>query len=192
MQIKTDYPMRFFASQKEWESWLSQNHDKENGVWLRFYKKNSGVVSLTYDQALEEALCYGWIDSQAKSYDEKSYLQKFTPRRSKSIWSKINTGHIERLMKEGRMKTAGMLQVEAAKKDGRWQSAYAPQNTIVIPNEFMQELKKNQKAFTFFETLNKSNKYAIAFRLTTAKKEETKKKRIKDFIAMLSRGEKFH
>src|SRR6185369_11298873 len=138
--------------------------------WLKFFKKNSGVQSINYDQALDVALCYGWIDSQLKSFDEKAYLQKFTPRRSKSIWSKRNVEYIERLMKAGRMKPAGIKQYEEAKADGRLEAAYDKPSEMKMPEDFLAELAKNKKANAFFQTLNKANTYAIAWRLQTAKK----------------------
>ncbi|HSW87588.1 MAG TPA: YdeI/OmpD-associated family protein [Candidatus Saccharimonadales bacterium] len=192
MNTTTDLPIIAFVSQKDWEMWLETHHEKEQGIWIQFFKKNSGIVSITYMQAVETALCYGWIDSQAKSFDEKSYLQKFTPRRSKSIWSKVNTQRIERLLKEGKMKPAGLKQIEEAKQDGRWEAAYNSPSTIIIPEDFLKELSKNKKAQAFFETLNKTNTYAIAWRLETAKKPETREKRMKMILEMLGKGEKFH
>ena len=189
---KTDFPIIFFESQDEWRSWLEQNHNVARGVWLRFYKKGSGITSLNYAQALDEALCYGWIDGQSKSSDEKSYLQKFTPRRAKSIWSKRNIEHIARLTEEGKMKPSGLKAAEAAKADGRWDMAYDSPGNMSIPEDFLLELSRDKKAFAFFETLNKANTYAISWRLQTAKKPETREKRMKIILGMLSRGEKFH
>jgi len=188
----TDLSILSFDSVKKWEVWLEKNHADSYGIWIKFFKKNSGVKSLSYSEALDVALCYGWIDSQSKGIDEVSYLQKFTPRRSKSIWSKINTGHIERLIKEGRMKPAGFRQVEEAKKDGRWIDAYDSPANITFPEEFLKMLSKNKKAKAFFKTLNKTNTYAIAWRLQTAKKPETKKRRMDKILEMLENGEKFH
>lgn len=187
-----DYPILSFKDQEKWSEWLEDNHATVAGIWIKFFKKGSNVESITYAQAVEEALCYGWIDSQAKSLDEISYLQKFTPRRSKSIWSKVNTAKIEKLIIEGKMKPAGLKQVEEAKKDGRWDSAYNSPSTIEFPQEFIKELSKNKKAQFFFDTLSKTNKYAIAWRIQTAKKEETKLRRMKLIIEKLSKGEKFH
>jgi uncharacterized protein YdeI (YjbR/CyaY-like superfamily) len=148
--------------------------------------------TVTYAEALEEAFCYGWIDGQANKYDADSYIQKFTPRRPKSIWSKRNTQIAERLIKQGRMKKAGMEQVELAKGDGRWQQAYDSPKNMKVPDDFLQELSKNKKAKTFFDGLNKTNLYAIAWRLQTAKKPETREKRLKEILAMMSEGKKFH
>lgn len=188
---KSDYPVKFFTSQEDWEQWLSQNYQNP-GIWLKFAKKKSGIVSLNYDEALDVALCYGWIDSQAKSLDDKFYLQKFTPRGPKSIWSKINTEHIARLVREGKMKPAGIAAVDAAKKDGRWEKAYHSSSVMEVPKDFLMLLSKNKKAEAFFKTLSKANTYAIAFRIVTAKKEETKQRRLEQIMKMLERGEKFH
>jgi uncharacterized protein YdeI (YjbR/CyaY-like superfamily) len=188
----SEYSELFFETPAQWRAWLEQYHSIEKGVWLRFYKKGSGIVSLNYAGALDEALCYGWIDGQAKTFDEKSYLQKFTPRRARSIWSKKNIEHITRLIQEGKMKPSGLKEAEAAKTDGRWQQAYDSPANMTVPEDFIRELSKDKKAFAFFETLNKANTYAIAWRLQTAKKPETREKRIKIILDMMSRGEKFH
>jgi uncharacterized protein YdeI (YjbR/CyaY-like superfamily) len=189
---KSEYPELFFETPAEWRDWLEQNHSLEKGVWLRFYKKGSGVVSLNYSGALDEALCFGWIDGQSKSIDESSYLQKFTPRRARSIWSKRNIEHIARLIAEGKMKPSGLKEAEAAKTDGRWQKAYDSPANMTLPEDFLIELSKDKIAFAFFKTLNKTNTYAITWRLQTAKKPETREKRMKIILEMLSRGEKFH
>jgi uncharacterized protein YdeI (YjbR/CyaY-like superfamily) len=189
---KTDFPILFFESQYEWRTWLEQNHKAAMGVWLRFYKKGSGITSLNYAGALDEALCYGWIDGQSKSFDEKSYLQKFTPRRAKSIWSKRNIELIARLIKEGKMKPSGLKEAESAKTDGRWDRAYDSPGNLSIPEDFLLKLSENKKALAFFESLNKANTYAITWRLQTAKKPETREKRMKIILEMLSSGEKFH
>ncbi len=181
-----------FKSPREWEKWLAKNHASSQGIWIKYFKKSSGVPSVTYAQALDGALCYGWIDGQGAPYDEKSWLQKFTPRRPKSGWSKNNTGHAERLIKAGRMKPAGLLQIEAAKKDGRWDKAYHPQSTATLPEDFLKEVNKNRKAKAFLATLNRVNVYAIIYRLHSAKKPETRDKRFKQFLAMLAKGEKLH
>jgi uncharacterized protein YdeI (YjbR/CyaY-like superfamily) len=181
-----------FASSKEWEQWLSSNYNRLQGVWLRFYKKDAGVPSVSYDEALDEALCYGWIDGQLKPYDEKSWLRKFTPRRPKSPWSKRNIEHVRRLIKSGSMKPAGLKEAAAAKADGRWKNAYDPGSTMTMPADFLKRLSNMKKAKEFFETLNKANTYAIAWRLQTAKNPETREKRIKAILATLAKGEKFH
>ncbi len=189
---KPDLQVIPFASSAEWAAWLEQNHAVSKGIWLQMYKKGSGIASVNYAQALDVALCYGWIDGQLKSIDELSYMQRFTPRRPRSIWSKRNIENIARLAKEGRMKPAGLKEAEAAKADGRWDIAYDGQATMELPSDFLELLSKNKKAFEFYEALNKANKYAIAWRIQTAKRPETREKRIKDILEMLDREEKFH
>lgn len=182
----------FFDTPSEFREWLEKNHATETELWLGFWKKASGKTGVNYKQALDEALCYGWIDGIARTYDEMSYMQRFTPRRTKSIWSKVNTGHIERLIKEGKMMPSGLATVEAAKADGRWQRAYESPAKITIPEDFLKELQKNKKAEEFFKTLNKTNIFHIAFQLQTAKKEETKQRRMAKVIQTLEEGKKFH
>ena len=188
----TDLPILPFASQKKWADWLAKQHDKSTGVWLKLAKKGSEIPSVTYDEALEVALCYGWIDGQKKGYDDKFWLQKFTPRAAKSIWSKINTGRAEKLIKNGEMKPAGFKAIEAAKLDGRWDAAYESQKNISVPDDFQAALNKNAKAKAFFAALNSVNRYAILFRMHTAKRPETRAKRIQQFVEMLERGEKLY
>lgn len=191
-QVMSDYPVLSFDSAGEFHKWMAKNYDTSSGIWLKFYKKGSKVASVVYAEALDEALCYGWIDSQVKSYDEKAYLQKFTPRRSKSIWSKINREKVARLVKEGRMQPAGLAQVNAAKKDGRWDAAYDSPSNIQETEDFLRALKANKAAAAFYKTLNKANRYAVLWRIHTAKKAETRTKRIIELVAMLGRGEKIH
>lgn len=181
-----------FKTAKEFEKWLKKNHSAHKGMWLRFFKKDSGVRTINYEEAINEALCYGWIDGQANKYDEQSWLQRFTPRRPKSIWSERNKDRVKKLIRVGKMKAAGLAEVEKAKADGRWDKAYAPPSKMKIPDDFLKALTKNKKAEAFFEMLNKTNTFAIAFRLHTAKKEETRQRRMKNIIDMLARGEKFH
>jgi uncharacterized protein YdeI (YjbR/CyaY-like superfamily) len=187
-----DLPIISFETPSQWAEWLAANHAESKGVWLRMFKKGTGIASLNYAEALDEALCYGWIDGQKNKYDERSWLQRFTPRRARSIWSKINTGHVEQLIAAGKMKPAGMKEIEAAKLDGRWQKAYDSHKNMTIPADFLKELEKDAPAKAFFATLNKANLYAIAFRLQTAKKAETREKRMKQILEMLAKGEKFH
>jgi len=187
-----DFKIIPFKSPKEWERWLHKNHKLSEGIWLKFFKKDSGIKTITYSQALDEALCYSWIDGQLKSYDEKSWIQKFTPRQSKSIWSKRNTENVNRLVKLGKMKAAGLTEVEKAKSDGRWQKAYDSPGKMTLPKDFLKELSKDKKAKAFFEGLNKANTYAIAWRLQTAKKPEIREIRMKLILEMLSKGVKFH
>ena len=181
-----------FKSPPAFRSWLEENHAASNGIWLRVFKKDSGEKSITYGEALDQALCYGWIDGQRKAHEDRSWLQKFTPRRPKSGWSKYNTQHAERLIKSGKMTPAGLKEVEAAKADGRWKAAYDSFGNAAVTDDFLKELAKDEKAKAFFETLNKTNLYSIAYRLQTAKKPETRKKRMQVIIEMLARGEKFH
>ncbi len=181
-----------FASAREWEAWLATHHDDSDGVWVRIYKKSSGRVSVTYAEALESALCYGWIDSQKRPRDADSWLQRFGPRRARSGWSRVNTGHAERLIAAGRMKPAGRREVEAAKEDGRWQRAYDSPSRATIPADFLEALSRNKAARRFFPSLNRANLYAIAYRLQTAKKPETRQERLRAIVAMLARGESFH
>ncbi len=192
MAHPTDLPIRHFATSAAWEKWLAAHYEKEKGLWLRLSKKNSGERSVTYDEALDVALCYGWIDGQKQPYDDASWLQRFTPRRAKSAWSKRNTQHVQRLIKVGRMQASGLQEVTLAKKDGRWQRAYDSHSTMEIPADFLKVLEKNKKAKSFFETLNKQNLYAIVYRLQTAKKPETREKRIKMFVEMLAKSEVLH
>ena len=192
MSKLTELPTLPFESKKKWANWLAKQHDKSAGVWLKLAKKATGIPSVTYAEALDVALCYGWIDGQKGSFDDKYFLQKFTPRRPKSIWSKINVEKVEQLIASGEMKPAGLKAVEAAKQDGRWAAAYEGQKTISVPEDFQAALDKNKKAKAFFETLKGANRYAFLFRIQTAVKAETRAKRISQFVEMLERGEKFH
>jgi uncharacterized protein YdeI (YjbR/CyaY-like superfamily) len=185
-------PVKSFASEAAFENWLQANHARSSGLWLRFFKKSATRKALTHKGALDVALCYGWIDGQLKKFDDISYLHKFTPRGAKSVWSKVNREHVERLKKEGRMRLAGLAAVAAAKKDGRWDKAYDSPNKMEIPADFLKALAKDKNAKTFFDTLNRANRYSIAWRLQTAKKPETRQKRMDAIIAMLGRKEKFH
>ena len=189
---KPDLPVIPFVSPAEWEQWLEENHTVSKGIWMQMFKKGSGIASVYYAEALDVALCYGWIDGQLKSIDELSYMQRFTPRRPKSLWSKRNIAHVARLVEEGRMKPAGLKEAEAAKADGRWEAAYDGQGTMDLPDDFREELSKDKKAYAFYETLNKANKYAIAWRIQTAKRTETRQKRMKEILEMLEKEEKFH
>lgn len=171
---------------------MAKEHARARDLLLQIYKKDSGVPSVTYAEALDQALCFGWIDGQKLPFDTNSWVQKFTPRRAKSGWSKINVAHVERLIQEGQMTSAGLKEVEAAKADGRWATAYDSSANATVSPEFVKELARNAKAKRFYATLNKANLYSIAYRLQTAKRSETKIKRIKLIIDMLARGEKFH
>jgi uncharacterized protein YdeI (YjbR/CyaY-like superfamily) len=185
-------PIIEFKTAKTFEAWLIKNHDSSNGLWLKISKKDSQKKTISYAEALDIALCYGWIDGQKKTHDEQAWLQKFSPRSSRSIWSKINIGHVERLITEGRMRPAGLKAVEKAKADGRWDKAYDSPSKMTIPDDFITALIKNKKAEAIFRSLNKTNLFSIAFRLQTAKKQETREKLMREIIEMLARGEKFH
>lgn len=185
-------PILEFRQKSAWTRWLEKNHDKSSGVWIRLAKKNSEVSSISRSDALDVALCFGWIDGQARSEGDKTWLQKFTPRGKRSIWSKINRENVRRLIESGEMRPPGIAEIERAKKDGRWEAAYDSPKSIAIPDELQAELDRNKKAKAFFDTLNSQNRYAILFRIHTAKKAETKAKRIRQFVEMLERGEKIH
>lgn len=181
-----------FATGVEWRTWLAKMHAKSDGVWIRIYKKGSGKKTVTYAEALDNALCYGWIDGQKKAHDAESFLQRFTPRRPRSVWSKRNREHVARLIKEKRMTDAGLKEVLAAKQDGRWDRAYDTPSSMQIPEDFLKELKKDKKAYEFFKTLNRANTYAIAWRLQTAKKLETRARRMEGLLAMMRQRKKLH
>ena len=192
MKSANSLPIISFETQQDWERWLAERHTNIEGIWLKIAKKETGTPSVSYSEALESALCYGWIDGQKASFDGKYWLQKFTPRRPKSIWSKVNCDKATALMAEGRMQPAGIRQVELAKADGRWDQAYESQSKITIPADFQSELDKNQKARDFFSTLDSINRYTILFRIQTAKKPETRSARIQKFIEMLSKNQRIH
>jgi uncharacterized protein YdeI (YjbR/CyaY-like superfamily) len=185
-------PVLVFDSARSWEAWLAKHHARSPGAWLRIYKKGSGKDSVNYTEALDAAICYGWIDSRKRPGDALSWLQKFSPRRPRSVWSRINTQKAERLIETGRMKPAGLAEVEAAKADGRWQRAYDSPRGATMPADFLKELAKNKAAQSFFEGLSKANAYAIAYRLQTARRPETRQKRMAFILAMLARRQKFH
>ena len=187
-----EYPILLFPDDAAWEAWLAANHDSARGVWLRFAKKGTALSSVNYAQALDVALCWGWIDAQVKKYDDESYLQKFTPRGKKSLWSKVNRGKVERLVASGRMRPPGQAAVDAAKADGRWEAAYDSPSNATVPDDLAAALAKSKKAQAFFDTLTKANRYAVIWRVQTAKKPETRAKRISELVAMLARGEKIH
>ena len=188
----SDLPILPFENKKKWADWLAKQHDKSPGVWLKLAKKDSGIPSVTYEEALDVALCYGWIDGQKKGFDDKYWLQKFTPRGPKSIWSKINTEKVEKLIESGEMQPVGLAAMQAAKNDGRWAAAYASQKNISIPEDFQSALDKNKKARDFFATLKSSERYSFLFRIQTAKQAETRARRIQQFVEMLEKNEKFH
>jgi uncharacterized protein YdeI (YjbR/CyaY-like superfamily) len=187
-----DLPIVLFASPAELEAWLEESHADSAGLWLKIAKKGSGVESVSYAEALELALCFGWIDSQKRSFDEKHFLQRFTPRRPRGKWSRINRDAAEELIAAGKMRPAGLAEVEAAKADGRWQAAYAGQRTAEVPADLRRELDANPAARESFAALDSANRYAIVYRLNEAKRPETRERRLRKFVAMLERGEKLH
>jgi uncharacterized protein YdeI (YjbR/CyaY-like superfamily) len=191
-EANSNLPVQLFKDEKRWVAWLDKNHLTSSGLWLRIAKKAGNVKSLSYAEALEVALCYGWIDGQKKTFDESTWLQKFTPRGPRSIWSTINREKAKELIKNGLMKPAGLKAIERAKENGRWEAAYDSQSKITLPDDLRIELDKNVKAKAFFATLNSVNRYAILFRLQTAKKAETREKRLRQFIDMLEKNEKLH
>jgi uncharacterized protein YdeI (YjbR/CyaY-like superfamily) len=188
----SEQPELAFASQDEWRAWLAEHHAGSDGVWIRFAKKGSGIPTVVYKEALEVALAYGWIDGQVKAIDERWYRQRWTPRRARSRWSKINRAAAERMMERGEMQPAGLAEVERAKADGRWDAAYDAPSTATIPEDLQAALDADPAAARFFEALDSNNRYAILHRLQDAKKPETRARRLEKFVAMLARGETIH
>ncbi|MEP7198416.1 MAG: YdeI/OmpD-associated family protein [Chloroflexota bacterium] len=187
-----DLPIMRFERQQDWKAWLDANHAASSGVWLRLAKKASGAPSVSYAEALEVALCYGWIDGQKQSYDVETWLQKFTPRGAKSIWSKINRAKALALIERGQMKPAGLAAIERARQDGRWEAAYDSPSGATVPSDLQAALDRNGRAKAFFATLDRRNRYAILFRIQTAKRAETRARRVQQFIQMLEQHETLH
>jgi uncharacterized protein YdeI (YjbR/CyaY-like superfamily) len=187
-----NYPTIAFETQQDWEMWLEKHHSEAKGVWLKLAKKATGIPSITHAEALDGALCYGWIDGQAASFDTQYWLQKFTPRGPRSRWSQVNRDKVGVLQTTGRMRAAGVRQVELAQADGRWEAAYDRQSKASVPEDLQSELNKNQTAQTFFNTLDRTNRYAILLRIQTAKKAETRVARIQKFVGMLANNEKLY
>jgi uncharacterized protein YdeI (YjbR/CyaY-like superfamily) len=192
IQKSSDTETKFFKTQTSFRSWLEKNHEKKSELWIGFHKKGSGLTAMDYKEALDEALCFGWVDGLKGTLNDDSYRIRFTPRKSKSLWSKVNIGHIERLTQEGKMTPSGIARVEEAKADGRWDNSYASSSTATMPDEFLKALAKNKKAKAFYATLNKSQIYSMYFRIHNAKKPETKLRWIKRIVLMLEKGETFH
>ena len=178
-----------FPTPKELNQWLTDRHASENELWVKIFKKKTGIASITWDEMVIEILCWGWIDGIKKSFDEQAYLQRITPRKEKSVWSKKNTGHVERLISEGRIKEPGLVHVRAAKEDGRWENAYSV-SEMKVPEDFLLALKNKPNAKQFFDTLAKSYHSKIAYGLLDAKKPETRQRRFAKFMDMLLNGEK--
>ncbi|AJP00696.1 hypothetical protein TU94_03490 [Streptomyces cyaneogriseus subsp. noncyanogenus] len=187
---KTAEPVLSFTTQDAWEEWLEENHADVPGVWLKIPKAGSGLVGVDYAQALESALCHGWIDGQKKKLDEKNWLQRFTPRRRGSSWSQVNRQKATELIERGRMRPAGLREVEKAKADGRWEAAYASQSKATVPDDLRAALDASPAAREFFATLDSRNRYAILYRVQDAKKPQTRAARIEKFVAMLAEGRK--
>jgi uncharacterized protein YdeI (YjbR/CyaY-like superfamily) len=185
-------PVRLFPTQAAWTAWLENNHRKSPGLWLRLAKKGSGLRSVTYAEALDVALCYGWIDGQKRGESEQCWRQRFLPRSAKSIWSKINRDKAVVLTASGRMKAAGLEAIEAAKKAGRWDAAYDSPKAAQVPEDFQAALDVNARAREFFQSLDGANRYAVLFRIHTVKKAETRARKLREFIAMLERNERIH
>jgi uncharacterized protein YdeI (YjbR/CyaY-like superfamily) len=191
-KARKDLPVTPFKDQQAWSVWLDANHATSSGLWIRFAKKASGKPSVSYAEALDVALCYAWIDGQSKSYDESTWLQKFTPRGTRSIWSKINREKAQALISDGRMQPAGLAEVERAKQDGRWEAAYDSPRAASVPADLQAALDRSPQATAFLTTLNSHNRFAILFRIQTAKKPETRASRIEQFIRMLENHEKLY
>jgi uncharacterized protein YdeI (YjbR/CyaY-like superfamily) len=185
-------PVRLFANRAAWETWLEENHRERGGLWLRLGKNGSGVKSVTYGEALEVALTYGWIDGQKRPESEQAWLQRFVPRGAGSIWSKINREKARGLIASGRMKAAGMEAVERAKENGRWESAYDSPKGAAVPDDFQAALDANSRAGEFFLGLDRANRYAVLFRIQTVKKAETRARLIREFVGMLESGGRIH
>jgi uncharacterized protein YdeI (YjbR/CyaY-like superfamily) len=187
-----DGSRRLFKSKQDWAAWLEKNHASSTGLWLRLAKKDSGLRSVTYQEALDVALCYGWIDGQKRPDSGQAWLQRFVSRSSQSIWSKINREKALALIASGEMKAAGMEAIENARKNGRWEAAYDSPSGATVPSDFQAALDANPRAAAFFETLDRANRYAVLWRIQTVKKAETRARKIAQFIAMLEREEKIH
>ncbi len=192
MTARTDLPILPFATRGAWEAWLDEHHAASEGLWLKIAKKGAGIETVSYPEALEVALCYGWIDGQKASFDDRYWLQRFTPRRSRSKWSKVNRQKATELIERGAMKPAGLREVERAKADGRWDAAYDAQSTATVPDDLRRKLDENPEAAAFFATLDSRNRYAILFRIQDCKRPETRARRIEKFVAMLVKHEKLY
>jgi uncharacterized protein YdeI (YjbR/CyaY-like superfamily) len=192
MTKEPDLPILPFASLTAWETWLEEHHATSKGVWIKLAKAGAGVPSVTYPEAIEGALCFGWIDGQKGALDADFWLQRFTPRRSRSKWSKINCAKADELITKGRLRAAGLAEVELARKDGRWEAAYAGARTITVPPDLERALAGNAEARAFFATLDGANRYAILYRVHEAKKPETRARRIEKLVAMLEAHDKLH
>jgi uncharacterized protein YdeI (YjbR/CyaY-like superfamily) len=192
MAAREELPVAAFASRAKWKAWLEKNHATSPGVWLEIAKKGSALTSVSYAEAIEIALCYGWIDGQKAAADDDRWRQRFTPRKPRSRWSKINREKATELIDRGDMKPAGLREIEAARADGRWDAAYAGQRSITVPHDLRDELERNDEARAFFETLDSTNRYAVLYRIHDAKKPETRRARIAKFVTMLEEHRTLH
>ena len=186
---KAEQPILFFATPVELEAWIDEHGEESDGIWLKFAKKDSGIESVVYAEAVEIALSHGWIDGQAKRLDDDHYLQRFTPRRSRSKWSRINREKAERLIAEGRMRAGGLREIERAREDGRWEDAYDSPSTATVPDDFQAALDAEPAAAEFFASLGSTKRYSFLYRITDAKRPETRAKRIAEYVELLARGE---
>jgi len=191
-EIRSGLPILAFADQAALERWLAEQPREAKGVWIKFAKKGSGITSVSKTDAIDSALCWGWIDGQLDKYDANSWLIRFTPRKPRSKWSQINRTRALELVAQGRVQAAGLAEIEAARRDGRWEAAYAPASKAVVPPDLQIALDTNPKAANFFASLTGANRYAILYRIGAAKKSETRERKIKEFVAMLERGETIH
>jgi uncharacterized protein YdeI (YjbR/CyaY-like superfamily) len=187
-----EMPVQLFKDDQAWEAWLARQHDKSSGLWLQIAKTAANIKTLSYAEALDVALCYGWIDGQKKAFDDTTWLQKFTPRGKRSIWSKINRERVQRLVESGRMRPPGLEAVNRAKANGQWESAYDSHRAAKVPEDLQRALDAHPKAKAFFATLNSANRYAILFRVQTVKRAATRAKKIEQFVSMLERHELIH
>ncbi|GAC1527610.1 MAG: YdeI family protein [Chloroflexota bacterium] len=192
MSAMHDDPIILFPSRDAWDEWLAEQHLASTGIWLKIARKGSGIDTVSYAEALDVALCYGWIDGQKDAFDDAYWLQRFTPRRARSKWSKINCDKVTALTQKGQMKPAGLREVERARADGRWDAAYQSQSTATVPDDLQVALDRNPKAREFFATLGSGNRYAILYRIQDAKKPETRARRIEQYVAMLNEGKTIH
>ena len=192
MPSADDLPVIPFPTKEAWREWLGAEHGSSQGVWLKIAKKASGIESVTYDEALEVALCHGWIDGTRKRFDDDWFIQRFTPRRSRSKWSKVNVAKVGELIERGEMHPAGIAEIERAKADGRWEAAYDAPSRATVPEDLQRELDRYPEAMVFFKALDSQNRYAILYRIQDAKRPETRVRRIEQFVEMLRRGEKLH
>jgi uncharacterized protein YdeI (YjbR/CyaY-like superfamily) len=190
--VAAEQPVLSFESAEAFDAWLAEHHHDSDGIWIKFAKKGSGIPSVVYAEALDSALCHGWIDGQTKSLDDAYYLQRFTPRRKRSPWSKRNVGKALALIEAGRMTAAGEAEIDRAKADGRWERAYEGTKNAAVPDDLQAELDKDPQAAEFFASLSSTNRYAILYRLQDAKKPETRARRLETFVAMLKAGETLH